>query len=689
MVFERGNVLRILEETNDWVLMEKIHLALLIADDFSSVAKLQDLYFKLPDSDKKGWICNTLEALMTSDSHIVTDSPKTGDAIYRTTFANRFKAANDYIDGLIKNNPGKIKTILDCCASDYRTTLEIARIAHANDESIKITGVDINTVLYLVSYKEGVRAVFDSRANLIRLYKNNIPWVKNIEGWISNNRLIDGPDDDVIKYYKEIMFVLRGHLNEEIKVSRTGLVPVEYSDEQGNSIKMVSLIHPEAIAWAVDHNLKFCQGDIFELAKTISKESVDVAIIGNTLGDCWGYYDHESTIEAIKAIGLTLVEGGRLIIGNNPSNISVVDFQFHVYERQGTNLRLIETIGEPRVWVGGLIVKEISCLSDFSSRQMTYRGVLTSGAVALVFSAVLGAAGAAFNLPNLSAVSMLILEVAGMFFAIFGIVKIWEIALKKIYQIRAGPEGVIAEFIESTGKIKFYVLDATLEKIRSSSSYLKKIPLLVVRFLLNNVLYPFVLIHEVLHKHLALLRNNEKFTYFAQGIIIFALAVFTYITCLPLAGVDMLDIAELVILLLYGNKLNGESNANKNWIKKIRLSLPNIKARVIKIKKIAIKVRKVIIKIRIFLRKEVRKINIKTREVRIKARGKIKQVFFKFMASFFRGAGVANYPIKPNKSMETGKILSGTGMDSGSKVQKIVQQIEKNKVSGFEVSGDI
>ncbi|MDD5128649.1 MAG: SAM-dependent methyltransferase [Candidatus Omnitrophica bacterium] len=150
-----------------------------------------------------------------------------------------------------------------------------------------------------------------------------------------------------------------------------------------------------------------------------------------------------------------------------------------------------------------------------------------------------------------------------------------------------------------------------------------------------------------------------------------------------------LDIAEPAILLLHGNKLNRDSNANKNWIKKIRLSLPNIIARVVKIKKIVIKARKVIIKIRILLRKEVRKINIKTREARIKARGKIRQVFFKFMANFFKGAEDTNYPINSNRSMETGKILSGTGMDSGSKVQKIVQQVERNKVSGLEVSGDI
>lgn len=347
-------LLDILKETDNWELMEKIYRALLITCDITSIRKLQDLYFKLEDKRKKEWICIALEKLMQLDSFIMTYSPKGGNAIERTTFKNRLEKAEKYILDLIKLDPGKIKVILDCCASDGSTTLDIAEKTHGEDEGIKVVGMDINGILYTVSDAGGNVAVFDSLDNLVRLDTKDGYWIRNSEGWIKDGYSLveDGPDKEAVSLYGRLKETLQAHLRRKIEISKNGIEPDAYSDGQGNRIEAVYLVNPEAIEWAMSHNLEFMQGDFFNLTNIVAQRSVDIAIVGNVLGEYYEYYSQDSTYEALEEIGLTLKEGGKLIIGNNPSKVATVDFQFLVYERQGDNLALVDTVGQPHIWKG-------------------------------------------------------------------------------------------------------------------------------------------------------------------------------------------------------------------------------------------------------------------------------------------------------------------------------------------------
>ncbi|MDO8603103.1 MAG: hypothetical protein Q7O04_04580 [Candidatus Omnitrophota bacterium] len=347
-------LLDILKETDDWELMEKIYKALLIACDLVSIRKLQDLYFKLEDEWKKNWIRIALEKLMQLDSFIMTYSPKEGNAIEKTTFKNRLEKAEEYILGLIRADPGRIKVILDCCASDSSTTLDIAKKTHGEDEGIKIIGMDINEILYVVSDAGGNVAVFDSLDNLVRLDTKDGYWIRNSEGWVKDGYHLveDGPDKEAVSLYGRLKETLQAHLRRKIDISKNGVEPDAYSDGQGNRIEAIYLVNPEAIEWAMSHNLEFMQGDFFNLTNTVAQKSVDIAIVGNVLGEYYEYYSQDSTYEALKEIGLTLKEGGRLIIGNNPSRVMTVDFQFLVYERKGDNLVLVDIVGQPHIWKG-------------------------------------------------------------------------------------------------------------------------------------------------------------------------------------------------------------------------------------------------------------------------------------------------------------------------------------------------
>ncbi|MDD5771358.1 MAG: hypothetical protein PHO81_03895 [Candidatus Omnitrophica bacterium] len=340
-----------------------------------------------------------------------------------------------------------------------------------------------------------------------------------------------------------------------------------------------------------------------------------------------------------------------------------------------------------------------------SSKAMTHKGALFCGAVALLVYAMLETMGFVFALPGISFVSRLVLETACVFLVISGITKAWEIVLRKICQIRAGPAGRIAELDESSGRIRFYALEATTKMIRNTDSLFKKVPLLAVRFLLKNAFYPFIFIHEGLHKYVALFRNNEGLTYFAQGSIILALAFFTQITYLPFAGVDMIDVMELILLLFCGQRLNSAENAKDEEIpfrqpflkdkpRQVHLTIPKIEVRPVKLRKVTIKARKVVIKIRRFQNKKTRKPNIKTRTIKIINRGKIKQTFFRLAVNLFKGAGFMLYRACA-KAMGSEKISDETGITAGGmvhnidqKVQKIEQKNQQDQLAESEVSGD-
>ncbi|MFC1658640.1 hypothetical protein ACFL1D_04545, partial [Candidatus Omnitrophota bacterium] len=326
-------LLNIFADTVDLDEQMKIYHGLFILLDLIHVPELIDFYFKANDEDTKKWIGILLERLMTAEYSIRTQSPKEDNFIARTTFSSRLAKIRFYLLDLITSDSRGISTILDCCASDCLATLDIARAVHAQDSSIKIIAMDLSNVVYKLTDIRRNIVVFDSSGNLICLHASGD------ESGLLEKTGITG-------LYKRMQSYLRG----TIEVGREGIVSDSYVDEEGNRIEAIYLIHPEAIDWARQYKLEFKQGNFFESRQIITEGSVDIAIAGNALGECWRYYDRYDTLEALKEIGLTLREQGMLIVGNNPSITVPVDFQFHVYQRQASELKLIDTFGQPRVW---------------------------------------------------------------------------------------------------------------------------------------------------------------------------------------------------------------------------------------------------------------------------------------------------------------------------------------------------
>ncbi|MBU1871540.1 MAG: ArsR family transcriptional regulator, partial [Candidatus Omnitrophica bacterium] len=333
-------LLDIFEAVDDFDEQMKIYHSLSRLANLIHIPELMNFYFKTTREDKKNWAAILLQSLMTHEDSILTGSPKNGNSIARTSFSSRLAKIRAYILDLIMNNSNSAKTVLDCCASDCSATLDVAKIIHEQDRGVKIIAMDINAVVYKLTDKEGNFAVLDSRGKLIRLDRED-------------DALAELRKSDIPKLYNR----MKAHLKRKIEVTNDGIAANRYEDGEGNRIEAIYLIHPEAIEWAMSHNLEFRQGNFFELTQIIPQESVDIAIAGNTLGECWQYYDRRDTIEAMKEIGLSLKEKGKLIVGNNPSLVSLVDFQFHVYERKGNRLELIDTMGEPRVWKNTIVEK--------------------------------------------------------------------------------------------------------------------------------------------------------------------------------------------------------------------------------------------------------------------------------------------------------------------------------------------
>ncbi|MHB9155810.1 MAG: class I SAM-dependent methyltransferase, partial [Endomicrobiales bacterium] len=348
-------LVRMLENTNDDRLMGRLYNALLMTGDITAVGRLQELFLRLPEGSRKQWVYALLEHLLISPEYIVTPSPTNSspvdkNGIEKTTFISRLDIAKEYLLERGEQRPGSIRTLVDLGASDFLSTFDIAQELQARDPGITVTGVDIGLIVHAVKDHAGNTAVLDSRGNLLRLYLEDAFWVRNFEGWFRNGTEQGAPPAETVERYAKLAARLRAHLRNRAEVTEKGLTPDAYSDMQGNRVEAVYFVNPRAVEWAKTHKLEFRQGDVFKLRETVPEKSVDAAIAANLLGWSWGYYDEESTEQAVREIGAALREEGILIVGNNSSIADRRYFQFHVYERRGDELRLAETVGRPVVW---------------------------------------------------------------------------------------------------------------------------------------------------------------------------------------------------------------------------------------------------------------------------------------------------------------------------------------------------
>jgi len=170
-------------------------------------------------------------------------------------------------------------------------------------------------------------------------------------------RSSEKPATEIIENFRDLKNALQPNLRGEIQVSASGIEEDAYVDSRGNRIEAIHLIHVRAIDWARNNKLRFKQGDFFKATSIMPEDMSDVAIVANTLNEHLNDYGRTEMVRVLSEIALTLKlkEQGRLIVGNNPSSITIEDFQFHVYQRQGDRLKLIDTFGEPRVWKGSIV----------------------------------------------------------------------------------------------------------------------------------------------------------------------------------------------------------------------------------------------------------------------------------------------------------------------------------------------